>query len=249
MATALSAGLPPAWMLARTLSSQLHRRGGPVLLMRLGALPKHGDVIVCATTACLRARLRTAPIRSRERQRADAQLLMTFCLAPEADRASSLARLPMTWPNPGSSIHFRSDFAETRQFGRASLSRTMRSRERQRAVAGQTPMLPLSYVRGPCLTYSYARFLSVGRSFNESLTSPSRTGCATRKWRSRNASAQSSVGAKANSPRREPWENCDVHQAPARGESRGSALFRPLRGLFRSRLVPTACAVGYWLSP
>src|ERR1039458_4965934 len=74
-------------------------------------------------------------------------------------------------------------------------------------------------------------------------------GCATRKWRSRNASAQSSVGAKANSPRREPWENCDVHQAPARGESRGSALFRPLRGLFRSRLVPTACAVGYWLSP
>src|ERR1035437_496043 len=41
---------------------------------------KHGDVIVCATTACLRARLRTAPIRSRERQRADAQLLMTFCL-------------------------------------------------------------------------------------------------------------------------------------------------------------------------
>src|ERR1019366_3376113 len=43
---------------------------------------KHGDVIVCATTACLRARLRTAPIRSRERQRADAQLLMTFCLAP-----------------------------------------------------------------------------------------------------------------------------------------------------------------------
>ena len=41
---------------------------------------KHGDVIVCATTACLRARLRAAPIRSRERQRADAQLLMTFCL-------------------------------------------------------------------------------------------------------------------------------------------------------------------------
>src|ERR1039458_6555434 len=36
-------------------------------------------------TACLRARLRTAPIRSRERQRADAQLLMTFCL----DRFSS----------------------------------------------------------------------------------------------------------------------------------------------------------------
>ena len=41
---------------------------------------KHGDVIVRATTACLRARLRTAPIRSRERQRVDAQLLMTFCL-------------------------------------------------------------------------------------------------------------------------------------------------------------------------
>src|ERR1017187_2211003 len=45
-----------------------------------GACFKHGDVIVCATTACLRARLGTAPIRSRERQRADAQLLMTFCL-------------------------------------------------------------------------------------------------------------------------------------------------------------------------
>ena len=140
-------------------------------------------------------------------------------------------------------------------------------------------------------------------------------GGATRKWRFRNAPAQSSVGAKANSPRREPWENCHVHQAPARGErpmpltlrfciccgadplvragprgsartrlrqwnqhpsrckkadggigrgpggpphgqskwrgakDRGSAIFRPLRGLFRSRLVPTACAVGYWLSP
>src|ERR1039457_2592826 len=46
----------------------------------LGPDSKHGDVIVCATTAGLRARLRTAPIRSRERQRADAQLLMTFCL-------------------------------------------------------------------------------------------------------------------------------------------------------------------------
>src|ERR1035441_5431631 len=54
---------------------QARRRDGP-------ALTKHGDVIVCATTACLRARLRTAPIRSRERQRADAQLLMTFCLEP-----------------------------------------------------------------------------------------------------------------------------------------------------------------------
>src|ERR1019366_4657371 len=48
---------------------------------RTRAVVKHGDVIVWATTACLRARLRTAPIRSRERQRADAQLLMTFCLA------------------------------------------------------------------------------------------------------------------------------------------------------------------------
>jgi hypothetical protein len=48
---------------------------------RADGAPKHGDVIVCAITACLRARLRTAPIRSRERQRADAQLLMTFCLA------------------------------------------------------------------------------------------------------------------------------------------------------------------------
>ena len=44
------------------------------------AATKHGDVIVCATTACLHARLRTAPIPSRERQRADAQLPMTFCL-------------------------------------------------------------------------------------------------------------------------------------------------------------------------
>src|ERR1017187_6401784 len=47
---------------------------------------KHGDVIVCATTACLRARLRTAPIRSRERQRADAQSLMTFCLCRRLGR-------------------------------------------------------------------------------------------------------------------------------------------------------------------
>src|ERR1035441_10661872 len=46
-----------------------------------GACFKHGDVIVCVTTACLRARLGTAPIRSRERQRADAYLLMTFCFA------------------------------------------------------------------------------------------------------------------------------------------------------------------------
>src|ERR1022692_2711372 len=38
---------------------------------------KHGDAIVCATTACLRARLGTPPIRSG----ADAQLLMAFCLA------------------------------------------------------------------------------------------------------------------------------------------------------------------------
>src|ERR1017187_3445753 len=51
-------------------------------------LVKHGDVIVCATTACLRARPRTAPIRSRERQRADAQLLMTFCLEMSPARTS-----------------------------------------------------------------------------------------------------------------------------------------------------------------
>src|ERR1019366_4235589 len=56
-----------------------------------GACFKHGDVIVCATTACLRARLGTAPIRSRERQRADAQLLMTFCLAcPFSSRVAPL---------------------------------------------------------------------------------------------------------------------------------------------------------------
>src|ERR1039458_7117115 len=56
---------------------------------------KHGDVIVCATTACLRARLRTAPIRSRERQRADAQLLMTFCLKPKANQR--VGRLASKW--------------------------------------------------------------------------------------------------------------------------------------------------------
>src|ERR1035437_966585 len=54
---------------------------------------KHGDVIVCATTACLRARLRTAPIRSRERQRADAQLLMTFCLATLQTRRGGASEL------------------------------------------------------------------------------------------------------------------------------------------------------------
>src|ERR1017187_6350997 len=69
---------------------------------------KHGDVIVCATTACLHARLRTAPIRSRERQRADAQLLMTFCLKPRG-------ALPAGWParagcsiNRSSASRFRS---------------------------------------------------------------------------------------------------------------------------------------------
>src|ERR1039458_3192138 len=45
---------------------------------------KHGDAIVCATTACVRARLGTPPIRRRAqrapRQGADAQLLMAFCL-------------------------------------------------------------------------------------------------------------------------------------------------------------------------
>src|ERR1035437_7465487 len=51
---------------------------------------RHGDVIVCATTACLRARLCTAPNRSRERQRADAQLLMTFCLEREPQRKLNL---------------------------------------------------------------------------------------------------------------------------------------------------------------
>src|ERR1039457_1365310 len=56
-----------------------------------GAFFKHGVVIVCATTACLRARLGTAPIRSRERQRADTQLLMTFCLAcPFSSRVAPL---------------------------------------------------------------------------------------------------------------------------------------------------------------
>src|SRR5271169_5201014 len=39
---------------------------------------KHGPFIVCATTACLRARLRT--LRSRDRQGAGARLLVTFGL-------------------------------------------------------------------------------------------------------------------------------------------------------------------------
>src|ERR1019366_7972407 len=47
-------------------------------------------LLFAPTTACLRARLRTAPIRSRERQRADAQLLMTFCFE-EALRSLLLA--------------------------------------------------------------------------------------------------------------------------------------------------------------
>jgi hypothetical protein len=62
---------------------------------------KHGDVIVCATTACLRARLRTAPIRSRERQRADAQLLMTFCLVSDMldiDQAATSATVRAPTP-------------------------------------------------------------------------------------------------------------------------------------------------------
>src|ERR1035441_9439237 len=173
-------------MLARTLSRQLYRRGGPVLLMRLGALPKHGGVIVCATTACLRARLRTAPIRSRGRQRADAQLLMTFCLAPEADRASSLARLPMTCPNPGSSIHFRSDLLKRGSSGERPYLGTCRrvcdvevdaDAEPRTSESGCRPdaNAPALLRSRLCLTYSYARVLSVGRCFHESLTSPSRT--------------------------------------------------------------------------
>src|ERR1035441_8516793 len=63
-----------------------------------GACFKHGDVIVCATTACLRARLGTAPIRSRERQRADAQLLydvlfsLPFLFASSATRSAYALR-------------------------------------------------------------------------------------------------------------------------------------------------------------
>ena len=55
-------------------------------------------------SACLRARLRTAPIRSRERQRADAQLFMTFCLVsiarskPTAFQAVSFEQVsPLAW--------------------------------------------------------------------------------------------------------------------------------------------------------
>src|ERR1019366_8525855 len=44
----------------------------------------HGEIVVgrraCEGGVANRGRLRTAPIRSRERQRADGQLLMTFCL-------------------------------------------------------------------------------------------------------------------------------------------------------------------------
>src|ERR1017187_96631 len=52
---------------------------------------KHGDVIVCATTGCLRARLRTAPIRSRERQRAVAGSSLKFV---RLERGHGIALLP-----------------------------------------------------------------------------------------------------------------------------------------------------------
>jgi len=42
------------------------KRSGSERKSRLAPKPaKHGDVIACATTACLRARLCTTPIRSR----------------------------------------------------------------------------------------------------------------------------------------------------------------------------------------
>ena len=41
---------------------------------------QHGDITVRATTACLRARLSAAANPSRDRQGANAQLLMTLCL-------------------------------------------------------------------------------------------------------------------------------------------------------------------------
>ena len=53
-------------------------------------------------------------------------------------------------------------------------------------------------------------------------------------------------GVKESSPWRESWENCEIDQAPVRGER---TFFRPLRGLFRLLTSPTACAVGYSLSP
>src|ERR1039458_3352388 len=91
---------------------------------------KHGDVVVCATTACLRARLRTAPIRSRERQRADAQLLMTFCLAPDPHDRRHLAeqtRSPGGDPRPaeptGSDRGFRLPRSEERRVGKECRSR------------------------------------------------------------------------------------------------------------------------------
>jgi hypothetical protein len=51
------------------------------------------------------------------------------------------------------------------------------------------------------------------------------------------------VRAKDTSPRREPWGNGEIHEAPERAED-CDAIFHPLRGLFRARPMPTAYAVG-----
>ena len=55
------------------------------------------------------------------------------------------------------------------------------------------------------------------------------------------------VRAKDTSPRREPWGNGEIHEAPERAEDCG-AIFRPLRGLFRARPMPTTLRRGHGVS-
>src|ERR1035437_3472689 len=56
------------------------------------------------------------------------------------------------------------------------------------------------------------------------------------------------VRAKANSPRREPWDRAVSGTAPQGAEDGRAAIFRPVPGLGERRSSPTARAVGYWLS-
>ena len=57
------------------------------------------------------------------------------------------------------------------------------------------------------------------------------------------------VRAEENSPRREPWGSCEIAKPRHGAEDCDGAIFRPLPGAFRSPLIPTAYAVGYYLSP
>src|ERR1035437_9099796 len=55
--------------------------------------------------------------------------------------------------------------------------------------------------------------------------------------------------AKENSPWRKPWETAR-HTKPRHGaKDCGGAIFRPLRGLWGTRPIPMAHAMGYSLSP